>query len=218
MRDAPTAGTPRTSPSSTKDIASPTLLWQTPYGGINSERGWGIAANATELYITGGTASAFWDDYPLKEFNPNDDLDFYQDINLGGNAYSFLDYCQFEYGLDGMYTTPATNPEPAQQPHDGFIASFDLQFQTPVGITEPSTRSHALGVTLLPLNGTWSVHFPENDDWTVTAYNAAGQQVGVWHATSSSLVLDLTAQPQGMYLLVATTAAGVRYSAKIVRP
>ena len=134
------------------------------------------------------------------------------------DAYSFLDYCQFEYGLDGMYTTPATNPEPAQQPHDGFIASFDLQFQTPVGITEPSTRSHALGVTLLPLNGTWSVHFPENDDWTVTAYNAAGQQVGVWHATSSSLVLDLTAQPQGMYLLVATTAARARYSAKVVRP
>ncbi|MBP8824628.1 MAG: hypothetical protein KBH07_13380 [Flavobacteriales bacterium] len=201
-----------------KNMASPTLLWQTPFGGSNSERGWGIAANATELYLTGGTASSTWDTYPLKEFNPDDDLDFYQNIHFGGNAYSFLDYCQFEYGLDGSNGTPSTNPEPDQQPHDGFIASFDLQYQNTVGTAEPPAPAPHLVVNPLPVDGRWEVRFPGPGHWTVPAYHAGGQTVGSWHTSDTPLVVDLSARPQGLYLLVATTAAGARYTAKVVRP
>jgi hypothetical protein len=200
------------------NLASPTLLWQTAFGGTGSERGWGIAATQTEVYLTGATASAAWESYPLKEFNPESDLDFYQDLNFGGDAYSFLDYYQFEYGLDGEQSTSTTNPEPAQQPHDGFIASFNSLYHGHVGIPEAAARAPGLSVLPLPMLGQWTVHFPGAGDWTLIAYNSAGQQVGLWHSSSPSLVADLTAQPHGMYLLLATTLTGARYSAKVVRP
>ena len=111
-----------------------------------------------------------------------------------------------------------TIPEPPQQPHDGFIASFDLQYQNTLGTSSPTAPARNLVVNPLPAEGQWAVHFPGPDDWTVTAYDAAGQKVGEWRASGTALVVDLTARSQGLYLLVASTPPGTRYSAKIVRP
>ncbi|MCC6841327.1 MAG: hypothetical protein IT230_14305 [Flavobacteriales bacterium] len=122
------------------------------------------------------------------------------------------------HGLGRKNHRTVTNPEPPQQPHDSFIASFDLQYQNTLGTNSPAAPVRNLVVNPLPAEGQWAVHFPELGDWTVIAYYAAGQKVGAWHASGTALVVDLTARPQGLYLLVASTPPGTRYSAKIVRP
>ena len=49
--------------------------------------------------------------------------------------------------------SPATSPEPAQQPHDGFIASFDLQYQNTLGTSSPTAPARNLVVNPCRLKG-----------------------------------------------------------------
>jgi hypothetical protein len=99
--------------------------------------------------------------------------------------------------------------------YDSFIASFSSLYH--VGIDEHDAQATALSVVPLPAPGQWTVHLPSMDDWTVSAVDPAGRVVGKWRSFGPSLVVDLSAQPSGMYLLRAV-ASGKPYHAKVVRP
>jgi len=200
-----------------KVITSPTLLWRTAYGGAESERGWGIAASPTEVYITGTTASAMTDGFPLKEYDPVSPLDFYQDYNFGGDSYGFLEFYDFVYGLDfEHHNFGEVEAEPEDQYYDGFIASFSTLYH--VGIDEVPARTSAISAIPMPMLGQWEVHFPSAGDWTLMAFDAAGQVVGSWRSNGLPTMIDLSAKAPGMYLLRATTSTGEQRGAKVIRP
>ena len=66
--------------------------------------------------------------------------------------------------------------------------------------------------------GQWNVHFPFNGNWTLTAYDATGRQVGTWSTTRSGQPINLARQASGIYLLRATEAGGTVLSGKVYRP
>lgn len=87
-----------------------------------------------------------------------------------------------------------------------------------VGVLEADHRPLDLVVTPTPVDGAWMVRFPHPGPWQVATYNTAGQQVGAWYHAASPLLLDLSTQPPGMYLVqVSTPGDDVRH-AKVVRP
>jgi len=204
--------------------APPEMIWRTPYGGIRSERGWGIAGSTAEVgdvYIVGGTASMLFQAFPLKEFDPWGTLDYYQNLNLtgAGGTGSLCSWYPFERGLnfeDGGLGYAST--EASHQGNDAFIASFAAQH--PVGVEEHVGRDagNDLWVTPLPAYGQWTVHFPHNGDWTLEAYDTAGRSVGQWKANATSIVANLGDQAVGLYLLRATTSAGDVLSTKVAKP
>ena len=201
------------------DASMPVLQVNTAFGGTKSERGWAVAASGTELYMVGGTASNSWEDaFPLRDFNPNSELDFYQDMNLGGAPFApFLDFYDFSFGLDYEYSPYGEMwPEPYIQNYDAFIACFSTQYH--VGIAEPQAVGAGLAVSPLPVPGQWAVHFPRSASWELAAYNCVGQQVGTWHAGGNATTIDLTGQAAGLYVLRAQAADGQVHTAKLVRP
>ena len=199
------------------DIPTPELVWSTAFGGTHSERGWGIAASSDEVYLVGATASASWEDFPLKEFDPLGPVDFYQPYNLGGSSNWFVSNYDFELGLD--YEDPGVKyvAEQPQQDHDAFIAAFSSVWGA-VDINSPSAPDQLLFVTPLPADARWTVHIPAQGDWSLDAYDVAGRNMGHWHTGGPAVLIDLSACAQGLYLLRATTPSGEVRSAKVVRP
>lgn len=195
--------------------STPALVWSTAFGGTRSDRGWGIAASHSEVYLVGATASSSWEEFPLREFDPVGPNDFYQDYNFGGIGYNFLEF----YGFDGSLDLTGfieVSPEDLNQPHDGFIASFSAPLQ--VGIHEHPGQDTELRVTPLPALDQWNVQLPEGDNWTLTAYTAAGQILARWKVQGNNFTVDLHERAAGMYLLRAATPSGQVASAKVVRP
>lgn len=196
---------------------APIMRWRTAFGGTQSDRGWSIAASANSVYVVGATASDWWQDFPLQEFDANDDLDYFQGASYGGsNLWSFLPWYAFEAMLDwewNYYGEVIT--ENTSQHSEAFIASFASNYH--VGITEPESKP---GFGIIPLQGTaqWGIQYPFAGNWTLTAYDATGRQVGAWSTTRSGQPINLARQASGIYLLRATEAGGTVLSGKVYRP
>lgn len=75
-------------------------------------------------------------------------------------------------------------------------------------------------LTIVPLGvlGQWRVELPDQEEWTLTAFNTTGQQVAQWSAFKDDQYIDLTPHATGMYLLHATNTAGTSLTGKVVRP
>ena len=199
------------------DASNPTLRVNTAYGGTQSERGWAVAASADELFLAGSTASNSWHQFPLQDFDDNDDNDFYQDYNFGGDEMGFLMFYWFEHGLDyEVEHHGEMSAEALSQPHDGFITSFNTNYH--VGIADPPLHMATLQVTPLPIIGQWSITFPQQGNWHLEAFNTAGQVVGRWDTSGNSMVINLGHQSPGIYLLRAEEGPGQVYLAKLLRP
>ncbi len=98
-----------------------------------------------------------------------------------------------------------------------FIGSSFQEECSTVGIQEAVARNSALTMYPLADPGRWNVQFPRSGSWTLTAYDALGQQVGTWRAEGVSTILDLSAKSGGIYLLRASTPDGEWRTAKVVR-
>jgi len=204
--------------------AAPEMVWRTAFGGVKSERGWGIAASTaqpSDVYLVGAAASQATQAFPLKEFSTTSTLDYYQDINMSGAGgdwplaswYGFENALDFENGVLGLYS-----PENSHQGHDGFIASFAAYH--PVGIDEtsqPGNREELL-VTPLPSGTAWTVQFPHIGDWTLEVYDAIGNMVLSRRSNGGNMDLDLSKAASGIYMFRAINGTDALRSAKVMRP
>lgn len=86
-----------------------------------------------------------------------------------------------------------------------------------VGIDEAAAHSHELEVIPLAEPGRWRVQLPSNAAWTLSAFDVMGRRVGSWRAIGP-IVIDLSGQTSGVYLLQASGPSGAVRSAKLVRP
>jgi hypothetical protein len=87
-----------------------------------------------------------------------------------------------------------------------------------VGIHEADVQNTTLAINPLAEPGRWTVHFPSNGAWTLSAFDVMGRSVGTWNSHGTQMVLDLADRSQGIYLLRASLVAGEVHSAKVVRP
>lgn len=198
------------------DQSTPYLTWRTAFAGEQSDRGWGVARSETELYLVGSTASFENEGFPLMDFDINNDLDFFQDFNLGGETSStFVPFYQFCASMNHSYGGFAW-PEPLTTPHDGFIACFGINDIVGVNETTPG-RSDFLQAQTLSAEGHWLLHFPDKMNWRLEVFDATGRRVQVQQAHSSSFVLDLSTRASGIYSVRAISGASVA-TTKLLRP
>jgi hypothetical protein len=204
--------------------AAPEMVWRTAYGGVASERGWGIAgstAQPSDIYLVGAAASQQFQAFPLHEFSTSSPLDYYQPQNLSGMGADFplASWYNFEWGLDiENGTLGFASPEASHQGHDGFIASFAAYH--PVGVTElanPSV-SHELLATPLTQEASWMIHFPYLGTWKVDVYDATGRLVHRQQVTGTAMGLDIGTEAPGLYILRATNGTEAPRSTRIIRP
>jgi len=201
------------------DQDSPTVLWRSAFAGTQSDRGWGIAASETEVFLVGATASNAWDGpFPLLEFDAGDADDFFQDWNMGGDGIGFVNWYDFGFAMDfehdGFGEAPVEFHFP---PHDGFIASFSTI--SPVGTTEWLTDAADPLVVVPLVQGTqWSVRFPDRGEWQLSIVDAIGRTIGTHNSNGAPLLVDLGSQASGMYVLRASEPGGMVCFAKIIRP
>ncbi|MFZ1615957.1 MAG: hypothetical protein WAT41_01235 [Flavobacteriales bacterium] len=207
------------------DSDAPIMRWNTALGGSQSERAWSIAASPAGVYLVGTTASQTWDDvpFPLRDFTPGSEVDFYQWYNLMGahgadwQNQPFLPFYAFEYSLNYFHTYyNEWFAETESQEYDGFIAYFSSTYH--VGIQETQPKQNGLHVFPMPAPGLWNVHLPYGGEWEIKAFSTSGQQVGTWKSNESSLRIDLVDKAPGLYIVCAKDAKGRLYTAKVVRP
>ncbi|WKZ66027.1 MAG: hypothetical protein QY325_14810 [Flavobacteriales bacterium] len=199
------------------DQPAPAMLWRSAFGGVQSDRGWGIAASATEVYLVGATASQQTDAFPLWDFDPNNDLDLYQDWNLGGNtSISMVPFYQFSAAMDHEFTTIAY-PELLSTPHDGFISSFGAQLS--VGLPEAAMPAQMQGTLLLTpfAQSAWMASLPDDETWVIQVFDAAGREVTLAEEARQQHVLDLSPHAAGLYVVRAVSASGSSLHAKLAR-
>lgn len=198
------------------DDDTPTMLWRTPFGGTQSERGWGIAASATEVYLVGATASQQFEEFPLWDFDGGSQLDLYQDWNLGGNTSSaFVPFYQFCGAMDHEFTQWGVI-ESLNTPHDGFMTSFGVQQS--VGIEQIVTAA-STGTPLLVIPtgdaGQWLLTLPPESDVTIAVYDVTGRCVLPPRRGKGNARIDLSDTATGQYQIVAAELSGVRRCAKV---
>jgi hypothetical protein len=87
-----------------------------------------------------------------------------------------------------------------------------------VGIHEADAQNTTLAINPLAEPGRWTVHFPSNGAWTLSAFDVMGRSVGTWNSHGTQMVLDLADRSQGIYLLRANSAASEVRTARVVRP
>jgi hypothetical protein len=204
--------------------AAPEMVWRTAYGGVASERGWGIAgstAQPSDIYLVGAAASQQFQAFPLHEFSTSSPLDYYQPLNLSGMGADFplASWYNFEWGLDienGILGF--ASPEASHQGHDGFIASFAAYH--PVGVEETNLPGTGDGLIITPLPGTeaWTVHCPHAGNWILEVYDGLGRHVRSMQGHGNSIELDLSGVAPGIYLLRASDQVGAILGAKVLRP
>ncbi|MFN3876005.1 MAG: T9SS type A sorting domain-containing protein [Flavobacteriales bacterium] len=197
------------------------VAWRTAFGGSQSDRGWGVAASATELYLCGATASLD-DDFPLQEAildNPGDPasyLDFFQPWNQGGEAGPEI---VPGYHFSQIVSNSSPREAPAELPwlgHDAVIAAFGLLEETGVGL--PDRASSGLRFATLSAEGHYLVHFPASAAWRLELFDALGRSLRSTRVVDDKAYIDLSAHAPGAYLLRATDANGQALTAKLIRP
>ena len=200
------------------DQSNPTITWRSILGGTESDRGWGIASSANEVYVVGGSASQDYQEFPLREFNFWDTYDYYQEYNLGGSALPFVDWYDFDFAMDfehsgfGEWYTELPSYD-----YDGFIASFS-KGGIPIGMDEPTiVDTDQLIIRPFSNGSEWSVQLPGNGTWDMKVHDASGKLISTFRAVNSTALLDLGTQATGMYFIRATNADGESRSAKVVK-
>lgn len=200
------------------DNGPPAMLWRTAYGGAQSDRGWGIAASGSDVYLVGATASQQTDAFPLWDYDPNGDLDLYQDWNLGGNTgISMVPFYQFSGAMDHEFAA-FSYPEGLNTPHDGFIAAFGSQLS--VGMPEAPLMAFEQGILrLIPVipGVAWLATLPNDQAWTIQVFDAAGREVCNTQGIRQRHPIDLSQQANGLYAVRAISASGVILHGKVAR-
>ena len=204
--------------------APPERIWRTAFGGVRSERGWGIAgstAQPSDVYLVGGTASMPFQSFPLMEFDVVSPLDYYQNINLSGmgGSGSLCSWYPFEQGLNFENGSLGyASPEANHQGNDAFITSFAAYH--PVGVEETALpgKEDGLWVTPLPGSASWAVRFPHEGKWSLVVYDATGRLVKHLRTGNRVAELDLATAAPGMYILRATDERGTALGTKVLRP
>ena len=197
------------------DQSTPYMTWRTAFAGEQSDRGWGMARSETELYLVGSTASFENEGFPLMDFDTNNDLDFFQDFNLGGEtSNTFVPFYQFCASMNHSYGGFGW-PEVLTTPHDGFIACFGIN--DIVGVNEPTPgRSNVLQAQSLLDEGQWLLRWPDQSNWRLEVFDATGRRVQVVLVQSNATILNLGAFAVGVYSVRATVGTTVA-AAKLVR-
>ena len=194
-------------------------IWTTYIGGYNTDKGWGVAAGHNELFLVGGSVSDQLS-FPLKEFNVNSPLDWYDgdlfnNIGNGGSGeYSFSPGQNFYRPFNS--TVLQYEPWPGWA-HDAFIMSFGVS----PALSVPETPEHAavLRPILLDHEGLWSVELPTGNQW-LRVHDASGRVLEERRssATEGRQLIDLRQMAPGLYVLTCGNAEGLRLSAKLLRP
>ena len=205
-----------------EDNGRPTVQWSSIFGGTESERGRGIAASESEVFLVGATSSQFTEEFPLHEFDENDELDFYQAFNLLGGSwisYQFPPWESFSRTLDYERFFYDEEPpiEPYETQYDGFIASFGTT-ESPVGIEQiPGSNSDeaVMLVWQVPGETFWTVRTPYLAKWDLELFDASGRYLRKTKNYSQQFEIDLNDLASGIYILVATDESGSRYSTKL---
>ena len=204
--------------------APPEMLWRTAYGGLKSERGWGIASTElpmAEVYVAGTTSSMPWEIFPLHEFSTTSPLDYYQNMHLGGTGgyWPLAPWYHFEWGLIWENSGLGyASPENQHQGTDAFIASFAGHL--PVGIGEGASAPGVGRLIPTPIGDghTWTLHLPEGNPWQVEVYDATGRRVQRHANVLHRLELNLAGAALGLYVIRATDRSGRDLTAKLAKP
>jgi hypothetical protein len=200
--------------------ADPALEWSTKFGGTRSDRGWGVAANTTELYLCGTTASQgplTPQLFPLREFSTTSNLDYFQEVNLGGSASEWVPWRDFrdamdyeDIGIDQFIIEPWME-------EDGFIACFLMQGGVEVPeVAKPQASAMQLFATAD--HATWIIRFDDFGPWNIRVFNSAGSLTHTASMQGQGGLLHLGEEPPGMYLVEAVHPQGQRHTGKIVKP
>lgn len=198
----------------------PALEWRSVFGGTRSERGWGVAANATELYLCGTTASngpLSGQNFPLREFSTASNLDYFQEWNLGGTSSEWVPWRDFQDAMD--YEDVGIDQwiiEPLML-RDGFIASFLMEGSVPVR-EAPRPTASGLRVLATPDPDVWLVHLDEPGEWVIRVHTSAGSLARSARLHGRGGPLRLGDWPPGIYLVEAISADGQRHSSKFMKP
>jgi hypothetical protein len=202
------------------DEAHPTALWRTVFGGRQSDRGWGIAASATEVFLVGATASQQdEDDFPLWEFDTDPfTLDFFQDYNLLGNANGMVPWNEFFLAMDYENNGFGENQlESIYLGHDAFIASFGST--SPVGLPVVANSDHASILVWSPNNGSsWLAQLPSSGLWTLRVYDSSGRLTQTAFTNGTLAHFELHNSTPGIYLVIASNDIGEMFSTKLLKP
>lgn len=86
-----------------------------------------------------------------------------------------------------------------------------------VGVQEQLATAH-LQVVPMPGDARWHLVFAQQGFWSVGVYGPLGQQVRALHTRGTAVLLDLTTEAPGIYILRAQAADGQVYTARVVRP
>ena len=192
--------------------------WSTYYGGQYGDKGWGLAATASSLYLVGGADSDQLT-FPLKEFSTSSPLDWY-DVDFLNNSegmnwgfYAFND-AAYNYFFSYFYS-PFGDDWTGFSP-DGFIASFDL---TPsVGVQEKPTSGNRVRIDQIDPDGVWNVHLPIGGPWTAKVYNSTGSWIKLdLRTTDQELKIDLRDRASGMYVVQLKDVHGNMLGAKLLK-
>lgn len=201
---------------SLEDSGTPSMLWRTPFGGSQSERGWGIAASATEVYLVGATASQQFEDFPLWDFDAGSQLDLFQDWNLGGStSMPFVPFYQFCGAMDHEFTQWGVI-EGLNTPHDGFLAAFGMQLSVGMPDGDAQRDANALGLIPTGVPGQWLVKLPNDGTFSITIQDGTGRLVFATQQSRSTAILDLRGLAAGSYVVVATDRSSKRTSGKLL--
>ena len=188
-------------------------VWSSYVGGGATDRSWGAASTADELYVVGGTISN-QDHFPLKEFNTNAPEDWYDgDIynNLGGGS-SFYSYNNTWFGV--FFLDLASDPGLPPWTHDGYITSFTIPLN--IGVKETNAQVQALPATLLDPNGLWALRIPSAGDLVVV--DATGKFVLELSVRGTFAAVDLRALASGLYSVHFRGHDGTHANNKLLRP
>ncbi len=175
---------------------SNSVFWSSYIGGGGTDKCWGAAATPTELYIVGGTRSN-QDHFPLKEYDTNSPLDWYDgDIynNIGGGLGWYANSSEYFNGftIDNSFEFDAPG-----YTHDGFITSFDdPQF---VSVQEAPLPAGTLHLVSLDAPGQWLVADLTNGELSVT--DAVGREVRRTPVQGGRVLIDLRNSASGVYLV-----------------
>lgn len=207
-----------------KDDAYPVEFWRTAFGGEMSDRGWGIAASATEVYMCGATASnagMLTEDFPLHEFNTSSNEDYYQEWNLWGDLgglSEFVPYQAFYYLMDHESEgTPESSPEGTDLQYDGFMASFLMEGQ--VGVPHV-TNYPSSQLVAWPIDefGSWMLRAPEAANWSLQVYDAAGKLAHQQRFNGLNTILNLAHLNSGIYIVRASDGSERTLHTKLCKP
>jgi hypothetical protein len=189
-------------------------VWTTPFGGFATDRAWGVAASATELYMVGSTNSDQVT-FPVKEFDITIPQDWYDGNHLNNavgthGGLEFSGHFRSNQGVGGLADPAFTEP-------DGYLTSFAITGT--VGLEDSEWIAGSLDPTQLTASSWFlALNEPALHGAQVTLLNGLGQLVRSWNnVQGAQLIIDLQDCAHGIYTICLTQKNGTRRWAKLMR-